>query len=147
MTDARAGSVGRVLRLLLGVVFLTSVAPFFIQAALAQIAAAVALTVGLLLAYLVLYVLLVRRPGRLHGWPGTVLAVGPAVAVYLAAGGPGQVAGVGFIGVSLLVAGGRGDAGCEVVAIPAALLGGHARIPCLLFSPIDALERRLGGGR
>jgi hypothetical protein len=48
-----------------------------------------------------------------------------------------------FYGTSMLLAAGRGYAGCEVLAIPNWLLRRDDQIGCLVFSPIDRLERRL----
>ncbi len=59
-------------------------------------------------------------------------------------GGGGQIATLTFIGASLLIAAVRGDGGCEVMSIPG-VFGGRPRLPCILFSPIDWLERRLAG--
>lgn len=50
-----------------------------------------------------------------------------------------------FYGVSMLLAAVRGYAGCEVLAISNALLRRDDQVGCLLFSPIDAVERRLRG--
>jgi hypothetical protein len=47
-----------------------------------------------------------------------------------------------FYGTSLLVAAARGYAGCEVLAIPNWLLRRDDQVGCLIFSPLDALERR-----
>jgi hypothetical protein len=48
-----------------------------------------------------------------------------------------------FYGTSMLLAAARGYAGCEVLAIPNWLLHRDDQIGCLVFSPIDRLERRL----
>lgn len=47
-----------------------------------------------------------------------------------------------FYGVSLLLAAIRGAAGCEVLAVSNWLLQRHDQIACVVFFPIDALERR-----
>lgn len=54
----------------------------------------------------------------------------------------GDVVFWGFLGVSMLVAAVRGDAGCEVLAFPNALLRRRDRIGCIIFTPIDAAEAR-----
>lgn len=54
----------------------------------------------------------------------------------------GDVVFWGFLGLSMLVAAVRGDAGCEVLALPNALLRRRDRIGCILFTPIDAAEAR-----
>ena len=48
-----------------------------------------------------------------------------------------------FYGASMLLAAVRGYAGCEVLAISNVLLRRDDQVGCLLFSPIDASERRL----
>lgn len=47
-----------------------------------------------------------------------------------------------FLGVSMLLAAVRGDAGCEVLAIPNLVTRRQDQIGCLIYSPIDALEDR-----
>jgi hypothetical protein len=49
-----------------------------------------------------------------------------------------------FYGTSMLLAAARGYAGCEVLAISNWLLHRDDQIGCLVFSPIDRLERRRG---
>lgn len=51
-----------------------------------------------------------------------------------------------FYGTTMLVAAGRGYAGCEVLAISNWVLGRNDQIGCLLFEPIDRVERRPGMG-
>jgi hypothetical protein len=45
-----------------------------------------------------------------------------------------------FYGASMLLAAGRGDAGCEVLAVPNWLLGRDDQVGCALFWPIDHRE-------
>lgn len=47
-----------------------------------------------------------------------------------------------WLGASMLVAAARGYGGCEALAIPNLLTGRRDQIGCLLYSPIDSLERR-----
>ena len=47
-----------------------------------------------------------------------------------------------FYGTSLLLAAARGYAGCEVLAVPNWLLRRDDQVGCVLFTPVDALERR-----
>lgn len=49
-----------------------------------------------------------------------------------------------FYGASLLLAALRGYAGCEVLAVSNWLLRRDDQIGCMVLSPIDHLERRLG---
>ena len=51
-----------------------------------------------------------------------------------------------FYGASMLLAAIRGYAGCEVLAISNWLLRRDDQIGCLLFAPVDHLERRGDAG-
>jgi hypothetical protein len=46
-----------------------------------------------------------------------------------------------FYGASMLLAAVRGDAGCEVLAVPDWLLGRDDQVGCALFWPVDHRER------
>jgi hypothetical protein len=48
-----------------------------------------------------------------------------------------------FYGATLLVAAWRGQAGCEVTALPNLILGRDDQIGCPTFSPVDAAEAHL----
>jgi hypothetical protein len=61
--------------------------------------------------------------------------------------GRGQLAAVAFLGFSLIVAGVRAAPGCEVMAIPGLLFGKHTEVACLIFSPLDSVERKLRSKR
>ena len=52
-----------------------------------------------------------------------------------------------FYGASMLLAALRGYAGCEVLAVSNWLLRRDDQAGCLLFSPLDDWERRLGAAR
>jgi hypothetical protein len=52
-----------------------------------------------------------------------------------------------FYGASLLLAAARGYAGCEVLAVPNLLLRRDDRVGCVVFAPVDALERRRAADR
>lgn len=52
-----------------------------------------------------------------------------------------------FYGASMLLAAARGYAGCEVLAVSNWLLRRHDQIGCLLFAPVDGVERRDRAGK
>lgn len=52
-----------------------------------------------------------------------------------------------FYGASMLLAALRGYGGCEVLAISNWILGRDDQVGCLVFGPLDYLERRLKGPR
>jgi hypothetical protein len=92
---------------------------------------------------------------RARRWPGRLQAIGPVphvvnIAVFLAlyltpfyapAIGFTSDAALLFYGVSMLLAAARGYAGCEVLAISNTVLRRDDQIGCLVFGPIDHLER------
>jgi hypothetical protein len=111
---------------------------------------ALLLMLGLAVVYSLLQVLVSRRLVIFGPVLGAVVGLGILVAVYVAGApgallfgrGEGELAAGTFLGVSLIVAGVRADAGCEVMAIPGVLFGKHAELACLVFSPLDRLERK-----
>jgi hypothetical protein len=48
-----------------------------------------------------------------------------------------------YLGFSLLVAAARGYAGCEVMAISNWVTGRNDQVGCVIFSPIDAIEKKI----
>ncbi len=90
-----------------------------------------------------------RSPGRIEatGPVAQVLNVAMFAALYFS---PDYVptlsatsdAALAFYGVSMLLAALRGYAGCEVLAISNWLLRRDDQVGCLLFGPVDYLERR-----
>jgi hypothetical protein len=148
MTQAnqvQAPPVGRVIRFLIGVALVIVMIPIYARVGFQFLLGTALLIVGLLVAYILIHALVS------HPWLGSILASALLVLVYLFGGyhglllgrGEGRVAAVTFLAVSLLVAALRGDAGCELTSIPSALFGQHSRLVCLVFSPIDWLERKL----
>ena len=146
----RPQTAGRFLRLVLGVAFLGA------ALALPRWTLPYALRVGgvfvaLLVFYLLLGWILSHRGGRLPPWLGGFLSNGVAGAVMLAGApnglifghGEGFIGAAAYVGLSLLLAAWRADPGCEVMTLPALLLGRHNALPCILFTPLDALERNL----
>jgi len=146
----RAPPLGRVLRILIGLGLLAQVTPVYFHVDPGLAIGAVLLMLGLMAVYSLLHVVVSRRLVTLSPALGAVVGLGTLVAVYLAGapGGPllgrgeGELAAGTFLGVSLLIAGVRADPGCEVMAIPSALFRKHAELACLVFSPLDAWERR-----
>ena len=110
---------------------------------------------GLIGAYSLIHVVVSRRIVVFGPCLGAVIAAGLLVALYVAGSsrlpilgrGKGQLAAVTFLGVSLVVAGVRAAPGCEVMAIPGLLFGKHTELACLIFSPLDRLERKLRSKR
>ena len=147
--------MGRALRILLGVVLIVHVVPIYLQVGVALALGALLLMLGLIGVYGLIHVVVSRRVVALGPGLGAVVALGLLVALYVAGApgslifgrGEGELAAITFLGISLVVAAVRADPGCEVMAIPGALLGKHTELACLVFSPLDRLERRLRSKR
>ncbi len=141
--------LGRVLRFLLGTALL-AVALILPHWTLPYVLRVGSVSAGLLVFYLLLAWSTVRFSLTLHPWLGSFLSNGLIGLVMLAGipngwifgRGEGFIGAAAYVGVSLMVAAWRADPGCEVMTLPAALLGRHTSLPCLLFTPLDALERK-----
>lgn len=82
-----------------------------------------------------------RHPGRLVALTGPFGHVATTLAFFVLYAGLSADAALLFFGSSMLLAAVRGYAGCEVLAIPNWLLGRDDQVGCLLFGPLDHLER------
>jgi hypothetical protein len=110
---------------------------------------------GLVAVYSLIHIVVSRRIVFFGPRLGAVVANGLLVALYfvgtsqlpILGHGKGQLAAVTFLGVSLVVAGVRAVPGCEVMAIPGAFFGKDTELACLIFSPLDRLERKLRSKR
>ena len=113
------------------------------------------LVLALIAVYSLIHIVVSRRIVAFGSFLGAIVANGLLVALYVAGGsglpifgrGKGQLAAFTFFGVSLVVAGVRASPGCEVMAIPSLLFRKHTELACLIFSPLDRLERKLRSER
>jgi hypothetical protein len=146
----RALPVGRALRILLGLALIVYLTPVYFQVPVRLSVRVLLLVLGLIGLYSIIHVVS-RRIVASGGCFGAVVALGPLAVMYLAGGpglpilghGEGRLAAVTFLGVSLVVAGVCATPGCEVMAIPGLLFGKQTELACLIFSPVDKLERKL----
>ena len=151
----RAPPVGRVLRVLLGLVLLIYVAPIYFQVPVGVALESLLLILGVVCVYSLIHIVVSRGIFAFDPCLGAVVAAAFLVALYVGGAtglpiighGVGELAAVTFLGVSLLVAGVRATPGCEVMAIPGLLFGKHTELACLIFSPLDRLERKLRSKR
>ncbi len=147
--------VGRALRLLLGLVLMVYVTPVYFQVPVRVAVGSLLLMLGLIGIYSLIHIVVSRRIVAFGPCLGAVVALGLLVALYFAGAsglpilghGKGQLAAVTFLGVSLVVAGVRAVPGCELMAIPGIFFGKHTELACLIFSPLDRLERKLRSKR
>ncbi len=144
-TGPSAGIIGRALRLMLGMLLVwmtyTVMRSEDADFNLRMLAAVAVMTV----LYAVVHFVVGRYGAHLNRWLGAAVAVTPVVFLFALGGPVGRVAAVAYIGVSLSVQAIRGDGGCEVLAIPTLAFGRRTHLMCLLFSPIDWVEKHLTG--
>ena len=149
--DAKAPPVGRALRILIGLLLMIYVAPVYFRVPLRISVIALLLIIGLILVYCLIHVFISRRIIGFGPGLGAFVAVGLLVGLWVFSSpalailgrGEGELAAVTFLGISLLIAGWRAGPGCELMAIPDSLFGKDTNMPCLIFSPLDWLERKL----
>jgi hypothetical protein len=151
----QAPPVGRALRILLGVVLIVYVTPVYFRVPVDVAVGSLLLMFGLIGVYSLIHIVVSRRIISFGPCVTAVLAAALLVALYAAGAsslpilgrGKGQLAAVTFLGISLIVAGLRAAPGCEVMAIPGLLFRKHTELACLIFSPLDSLERKLRSKR
>jgi hypothetical protein len=147
--------VGRVLRILLGLVLMVYVTPVYFQVPLRVAVGLLLLMLGLIGVYSLIHIVVSRRIVRFGPRLGAVVPLGLLIALYIAGGsgspifgrGKSQLAAAAFLGVSLVVTGMRPVPGCELMAIPGVFFRRHIELACLIFSPLDRLERKSRSNR
>jgi hypothetical protein len=151
----KAPPVGRVLRVLLGLALMVYVAPVYFRVPVRVAVGSLLVMLGLIGLYSLIHIVLSRRIVTVGPCVGAIVALGLLIALYVAGAsglpilghGKGQLAAVTFLGISLVVAGVRAVPDCELMAIPDVFFRKHAELGCLIFSPLDRLERKLRSKR
>jgi hypothetical protein len=146
-----APPVGRALRILLGLVLIAYVTPVYFRVPPRVAVGSLLLIFGLIGACSLIHVTVARRIISVGPCLGAAVTTGLLVALYVAGAselpilsrGKGQLAAVTFLGISLVVAGVRAVPRCELMAIPGLLFLKDIDLACLVFSPLDRLERKL----
>jgi hypothetical protein len=149
----KAPPLGRALRILIGLALIAYVTPVFFRVPLRFTVEVFLLLLGLIALFSLLHVASQRIVA--FGSSSAVVATGLLVALYVAGThgslifghGEGALAVITFLGISLVIAGVRAAPGCEVMAIPNLLFRKHIELACLIFSPLDNLERKLRNKR
>jgi hypothetical protein len=142
-TRQRSRIVGRLLRLATAALLLSMIVEETAGASFGawrQIGYYFVFLVGI---YSALHLFIDRFVSSLNKWLGAVLAVVPVILVAIYGGGVGTIAAISYISVSLLIVAARADGGCEVMAIPSLIFGRYTHLACLVFSPIDWIERKI----
>jgi hypothetical protein len=151
----KAPPLGRALRILIGLALTAYVTPVFFRVPLRFTVEVFLLILGLIALYSLLHIFVSQRIVAFGSSLGAVVAAGLLVALYvfgvhgslIFGNGEGALAVITFFGISLVVAGVRAAPGCEVMAIPSLLFRKHTELACLIFSPLDNLERKLRSKR
>lgn len=151
----KAPPIGRALRILIGLALIAYVTPVFFRVPLRFMVEVFLLMLGLIAIYSLLQIVVSRRIVAFSSSLGAVVAAGLLVALYvfgvhgslIFGHGEGALAVITFLGISLVIAGVRAAPGCEVMAIPSLLFRKHTELACLIFSPLDDLERKLRSKR
>ena len=146
----KAPPIGRALRIVLGLVLIVYTVPVYFHVPMRLAVRAWLLVLGLIGVYSLIHIVVSRRIIAFGPCLGAVVAMGLLLALYVAGAselpifghGKGQLAAASFLGISLVVAGVRAAPGCELMAIPGVLFGKHTELACLIFSPLDRLERK-----
>jgi hypothetical protein len=143
----QAPPVARVLRILLGLVLIVYAVPVYFQVPMLIPVGAWLLVLGLIGVYSLIHIVVSRRMITFGPCFGAIVANGLRAGLPILGHGQGQLAAVTFLGVSLVVAGVCAAPGCELMAIPGVFFGKHTELACLIFSPLDKLERKLRSKR
>ncbi len=133
--------IGRILRLSLGIFFVSEVWPVYQSVTLEGILIRASWAVALLLFYIIVQMVIVNFFSGINHVVGAILAFAPFLAVFiLGYGGPAATGALSFLSVSLIVSALRSDSGCEVMSVPGLIFGKHTHLACILFSPVDWIE-------
>ena len=146
-TSYRSRPVGRILRFIVGASLVGLLSRDLINASSDIVAWSAAVVVGLIIFYMIVHLLVLKFLPNINKYLGTILALSPAVAVFMLTGAPGQIGVTGYIGGSLILDAITADLGCEVMALPGLIFGKRTHLCCIAFSPIDWIENKfLGDG-
>ena len=138
-----ARPVGRVLRLVLGVLLVVEGGRPLVGNDLALVAMTVGVVLGEFLFYAAVHLVILRLASSINRWAGALLAVTPVFLVFVLSDAPGRLGTLLFVGISLLLTALRNDAGCEVMTLPGIVLGRRTHLVCVAFSPLDWVEEKV----
>ena len=151
MNYAEARIVGRILRLLFGVLLAVGFAIANPDILLGQTAALGISLTGVVIFYILYTILMGNRVlTKVNPWVGALIMDWPLLLIWVVI--LGHLPGVPpplilaiflYFGISLIISGFVKYGGCEVVTIPGLILRKRYNVACIMFSPIDWLEDRL----
>lgn len=136
--------LSRVLRALLGLLMAAAVMPALVAASWPGRGRVIMVVAALVVFYTIVHYVVGRWLGWVHPCVGAAIAILPAGAVFFQ-GGAYEIGAIAFVGLSLILMAALGHPGCEVLALPAVILGRRTHLACLLFSPLDWMEGKITG--
>lgn len=141
----KAGIIGRTLRMMLGLLFgwMTYTVMRFQDGN--HNLRILAVFAGVVAFYVIVHLVIGKYGARMHRWYGALLTVTPVILMFAFGGPIGRVVSVAYVGLSLLLQTIRADGGCEVLAVPVAVLRRPTHLMGILFSPVDFVEKHLTG--
>lgn len=144
VTLNKTGIIGRILRLSLGIFFVTEVYPVYLNVTLEGFLIRLGWTLALVVFYVLVHIYVIKHLPNINKVTGAILAITPFLAVFfIGYGGPAATGALTFIAASLIIAAIRADCGCEVMSIPALIMAKHTHLSCIVFSPIDYIEKAI----
>ncbi len=141
----KARPVGRVVRLLVGVLLVVEGGRPLVGSSLGLVAATAGVVIGAFVFYAALHLVITRYVPTANRWVGALVAVTPVALVFVLGGTPGTLGSLLFVGVSLLLTAVRNDAGCEVMTLPGMVFGQRTHLVWVVMSPIDWVEEKISG--
>ncbi len=148
---AEARIVGRVLRVLFGILLAVGFTLANPDILFGQPTALAVSLAGVVIFY-ILYTMLMgnRVLTKVNPWVGALIMDWPLLVVWIVVLGhlpgiptPLILAIFLYFGISLIISGTVKYGGCEVVTIPGLILRKRYNVACIMFSPIDWLEDKL----
>jgi len=148
---AEARIVGRILRVLFGVLLAVGFTIANPDTLFGQTTALGISIAGVVIFYILYTILMGNRVlTKVNPWVGALIMDWPLLVVWIIVLGhlpgippPLILAVFLYFGISLIISGIVKYGGCEVVTIPGLILRKRYNVACIMFSPLDWLEDRL----
>ena len=135
--------IGRLLRLCFGILAFLVVIPYYFSASVDVILQSLLVMLAITGFYILLDIAVNQFFPKINPILGAVLANVPIILLWVLGRGAIQIGALTFLGISLVVTALRADSGCEVMSIPGLIFKRHTHLACILFSPIDWIEKKM----
>ncbi len=143
------GKFGRTGRMIFGILFLGITILVFMVSSdnpLVDIISSASVFVGITMIYFLIHRALESNLVSVNPLGGAILANG-IVGIIMGYGYffqilPVFIGSTAYVGITLLIASYKKFPGCEVMSLPAVMTNKHTSLPCLVFTPIDNLEKK-----